>query len=57
MQDGIYQVDKYTICAGFVVKGGVVLVCAPVLQKKFTFWTQFARRIACFFPTIQRLPD
>ena len=42
MTDGLYQVTVYNICAGFVVKEGKVIMCAPVLRKKLAHWLTIA---------------
>lgn len=44
--DGLYQVDRYGICAGFVVENGMVTLCAPILRKKLYWWMTQARRIS-----------
>lgn len=41
-RDGLYQVHRHEVSAGFVVKDGKVIECAPVLRKKFDYWNQFA---------------
>ena len=33
-RDGLYQVTYGTLCAGFVVYGGYVRQCAPVLRRR-----------------------
>ena len=45
MTDGIYQVVTKYLCAGFVVEGGRVTVCAPILRKKLAYWMTVARRV------------
>jgi hypothetical protein len=45
MRDGLYQVDRYGISAGFVIKNGVVTQCAPILRKKLAYWMTIAIRI------------
>ncbi len=42
MKDGLYRIDKYDKCGGFVVEGGRVVLCAPVFRKRFDFWVRFA---------------
>lgn len=44
--DGLYQVTTRYLCAGFVMEGGLVTLCAPILRKKLTYWMTVARRIA-----------
>jgi hypothetical protein len=46
LPDGLYQVTKYQICAGFVVLNGKVTKCAPVLQNKLSYWMTIAKRIS-----------
>jgi hypothetical protein len=38
MRDGLYLVTTRTICAAFVIKGGKVVACAPILGKRFEYW-------------------
>lgn len=47
MGDGLYQVTTKYLCAGFVVEGGKVVACAPILRKKLGYWMTVARRVAC----------
>jgi len=42
--DGLYQVVYKGICAGFVVRGGVVAECAPVLRARIEWWVRVAER-------------
>jgi len=35
VRDGLYQVTVGSLCAGFVIEGGKVVRCAPVLRKAF----------------------
>ena len=46
MTDGLYQVTTFYLCAGFVVEGGQITACAPILKKRITYWITVARRIA-----------
>lgn len=46
MQDGLYRVVTSYLCAGFEVKGGRVVRCAPILRKKLAYWSSVAVRIA-----------
>ncbi len=34
MRDGLYQVMWRGVCAGFVVRGGKVVQCAPILRRR-----------------------
>lgn len=45
MQDGLYRVTTSYLCAGFVVEGGRVTACAPVLRRKLTYWRTIAKRV------------
>jgi len=46
MEDGLYQVRKDGICAGFVIEDGQVTRCAPILRRRFHYWKRLARRIS-----------
>ena len=46
MTDGLYRVTTSYLCAGFVVEGGVVTMCAPILRKRLSYWMTIAVRIA-----------
>jgi len=43
MRDGLYQVTTRYLCAGFVVSGGEVVECAPILRRKIRYWVTVAR--------------
>jgi hypothetical protein len=45
MKDGLYQVTTSYLCAGFVIEGGKVVMCAPILRRKIEYWKKVARRI------------
>lgn len=45
ISDGLYRVDYRGICAGFVVEGGRVVSCAPILRRRLSFWVKIARRV------------
>lgn len=45
MMDGLYRVQTRHLCAGFVVEGGRVTMCAPILRKRLDYWRTVARRI------------
>lgn len=45
LPDGLYQVTTKYLCAGFVVEGGRVTVCAPILRRKLDYWMTVAVRI------------
>jgi hypothetical protein len=44
MRDGLYRVEWRGICAGFVVEGGRVTRCAPILCRKLAWWMRCANR-------------
>jgi hypothetical protein len=44
--DGLYRVVTSYLCAGFVVEGGRVTMCAPILRRKLAYWMTVARRVA-----------
>jgi hypothetical protein len=46
MKDGLYQVNWRGICAGFVVDNGRVTRCAPILRRRFLFFSRIAKRIS-----------
>jgi hypothetical protein len=43
--DGLYQVRSQYLCAGLVVAGGRVTMCAPILRKRLDYWLTIARRV------------
>lgn len=45
MKDGLYQVTTRYLCAGFMIKDNVVIACAPILKKKFKYWSTIAKFI------------
>lgn len=45
LRDGLYRVETRYLCAGFVMKGGKVIACAPILVPKIFYWLKVARRI------------
>lgn len=47
LPDGVYQVTTSYLCAGFVVKQGMVVACAPILHPKISYWLTVARRVSC----------
>lgn len=46
MTDGLYRVVTKYLCAGFIVSGGQVVECAPILRKKIGYWKTIAKRIS-----------
>jgi hypothetical protein len=45
MRDGLYIVDRGSIYGAFVIRGGQVLNCAPVLRKNIGFYMKIARYV------------
>lgn len=45
MKDGLYRVETPTLVAGFVIAGGVVAACAPILRRRLGYWMTKATRI------------
>jgi len=45
MRDGLYQVTTRYLCAGFVVRDGLVTHCAPILRKRLAYWRTKGRWI------------
>lgn len=45
MRDGLYRVTTPYLCAGFVIQGGVLAECAPILRGKFSYWCTVAERV------------
>lgn len=45
LPDGLYQVDKAWMCAGFVVHKNRVIECAPILHRAIVYWLTIAVRI------------
>lgn len=39
LRDGLYRVTTGYLCAGFVVRDGRVVMCAPILRRKLEWWT------------------
>ena len=44
-KDGLYRVTTNYLCAGFVVEGGEVVRCAPILRKRLAHWVTVAERV------------
>lgn len=38
LADGLYRVTHGQVCAGFEVRRGVVVDCAPILRQRLTYW-------------------
>lgn len=45
LKDGLYQVAASYFTAGFVIKDGKVIACAPILRKRFDYWKTQAKLI------------
>jgi len=45
MRDGLYQVTAGYFCAGFIVEGGRITKCAPILWKRLSYWVTIAKWI------------
>lgn len=41
-KDGLYRVTYWNFCAGFVVREGKIVRCAPILRKRMRFWLTVA---------------
>lgn len=46
MRDGVYQVETHYFVAGFVISGGRVTRCAPILRKNLPYWKTKAKIVA-----------
>ena len=46
LEDGLYRVKTAYLCAGFIVRNGVPIACAPILRRKFAYWSTIATKIA-----------
>lgn len=44
--DGLYRVVESYLVAGFVVRDGRVVECAPILRRNIRFWMTVATWIA-----------
>jgi hypothetical protein len=42
---GLYRVSTPYLCAGFVVRAGEVIACAPILRARLAHWMTVAVRI------------
>lgn len=45
LSDGLYRVVTHYLCAGFVIEGGTVTICAPILRKRFDYWATVAQPV------------
>ena len=50
MRDGLYRITRDSFCAGFVVEGGKITRCAPILRRRLArapeYWMSQAVRIS-----------
>jgi hypothetical protein len=51
LPDGLYRVTTPTLCAGFEIRGGVVVECAPILRRKLSYWMRHAIRVDAETPS------
>ena len=42
MRDGVWKVETPYLYAGFVMKDGKVVFCAPILRKRLSYWMTVA---------------
>lgn len=42
MRDGLYRVVLPRVVAGFVVRDGSVIACAPILRGNLRYWLSIA---------------
>lgn len=42
IRDGLYRVRTSHLCASFIIEGGTVTHCAPILRKKLAYWQSVA---------------
>lgn len=47
LPDGLYQVTKGGLCAGLLVAGGRVVMCAPILRQRLDYWAGYALMVSC----------
>lgn len=45
MRDGLYRVCTPVLCAGFIVRGGMIVDCAPILRRRLDYWRTVAEWI------------
>ena len=44
-QEGLYRICTPRLCAGFVLREGKVIACAPVLRRRLAYWRKIAASI------------
>lgn len=42
LKDGLYRVSTSYLCAGFVIRNGNIIACAPILRRKIGYWKTVA---------------
>lgn len=42
MKPGLYQVTTRYLCAGFVIKDGMIPACAPILRARIGYYMKIA---------------
>lgn len=45
LTDGLYRIEMPYFCAGFIVRDGRVIACAPILRKRLSYWITIAVKI------------
>lgn len=45
LPDGLYRVETSYLCAGFTVRKGKIVECAPILVKRIGYWQKIAKRV------------
>lgn len=51
-RDGLYRVETSQFVAGFVIEGGRVTVCAPILRRRIDHWKKVAEYIPSDHPVL-----
>jgi hypothetical protein len=46
VRDGLYRVTTPTLTAGFVIRAGSVVECAPILRRRIGYWLKHAMWVA-----------
>jgi hypothetical protein len=45
LSNGLYRVTTEYLCAGFIVRDGRVVNCAPILRKRLPYWITIAVKV------------
>lgn len=45
LPDGLYRVEVFPICAGFIARNGRVIRCAPILRRRLGYWMRWSKRV------------